>query len=56
MGRLLHYEYIKIYYRLIAVDLIKQKDLDADPKAIQQIEYVGQSKNVDDVNVSLCLS
>ena len=32
------------YYRLIAVDLSRQKELDADPKAIQQIEFVGQLK------------
>ena len=33
------------HYRLIAVDLIRQKELDADPKAIQQIEFIGQMKN-----------
>ena len=44
---LLDYDYIKIYYRLIAVDLIKQKELDADPKAIKQIEFVGQFKKLD---------
>ena len=42
---LLDYEYIKNHYRLIAVDLIRQKKLDADPKAIQQIEFVGQLEN-----------
>ena len=31
-------------YRLIATDLSRQKELDADPKAIQQIEFVGQLK------------
>ena len=29
------YDYIKIGYRLIAVDLSRQKELDAYPKAIQ---------------------
>ena len=33
-GCLLDYEYIKNHYRLIAVDLSRQKELDADPKAI----------------------
>ena len=33
-GCLLDYEYIKNHYRLIAVDLRQQKELDADPKAI----------------------
>ena len=34
-GCLLHYAYFKDNYRLIAVDLSKQKALDADPRAIQ---------------------
>ena len=33
--------FYKNHYRLIAVDLSRQKELDADPKAIQQIEFVG---------------
>ena len=32
-------------YRLIAVDLSKQKALDADPKAIQQILFTGKAPN-----------
>ena len=32
------------------VDLSRQKELDADPKAIQQIEFVWQLKNKDDIN------
>ena len=32
-------------YRLIAVDLSKQKALDADPKAIQQIIFTGEAPN-----------
>ena len=35
-GFLFDYDYIKNYYRLTAVDLSKQKELDSDPKAIQQ--------------------
>ena len=34
---LLDYEYIKNHYRLIAVYLRRQKELDADPKVIQQV-------------------
>ena len=34
-GCLLGYSYIKNNYRLIAVDLSRQKELDNDPKAIQ---------------------
>ena len=44
------YECIKNHYRLITVDLSRQKELDADPKAIKQIEFVGQLKNEDSVN------
>ena len=29
------------------MDLSRQKELDADPKAIQQIEFVGQLKKLD---------
>ena len=32
---------------LITVDLIGQKELDVDPKAIKQIEFVGQLKEQD---------
>ena len=36
-GFLLDYDYIKNHYRLIAVYLSRQKELDADRKAFQQI-------------------
>ena len=44
-GYLIDFEHIKNHYRLIAVDLNRQKELDADPKAVQQIEFVQQLKN-----------
>ena len=40
-GCLLDYPYFKNYYNLIAIDLSKQQKLDADPKAIQQINFTG---------------
>ena len=43
-GCLLDYSYVKENYKLIAVDLSKQKALDADPRAIQQINF---SANLD---------
>ena len=46
-GYLLDYDYIKNHYRLIVIDLSRQKELDADPKAIQQVEFVGQLKKLD---------
>ena len=36
----LDYDYIKNHYRLISAALGRQKELDVDPKAIQQIEKV----------------
>ena len=41
-GSLLHYYYFLKHYQLIAVDLSKQKELDADPRATQQIEFYGK--------------
>ena len=38
-GCLLDYQYFKNHYKLIAVDLSKQKELNADSRAIQQIEF-----------------
>ena len=38
---LLDYAYFKDNYKLIAVDLSKQKALHADPRAIQQIVFQG---------------
>ena len=37
---------------MIPVDLSRQKELDADPKAIQQIEFVGQLKKLDNTNAN----
>ena len=38
-GSLLDYDYFKKNYKLVAVDLFKQRELDADPRAIQQLEF-----------------
>ena len=40
-SRLLNYAYFKDNYKLFAVDLSKQKALDADSRAIQQILFQG---------------
>ena len=40
-GALLDYSYFKGYSKLIAIDLSKQQKLDADPNAIQQINFTG---------------
>ena len=36
---LLNYSYFKENYKMIAIDLNKQQVLDADPRAIQQINF-----------------
>ena len=41
-GCLLDYKYFKENYKLIAIYMSKQKELDADPRAIQQIEFKGE--------------
>ena len=38
-GSLLDFDYFKKHYKLVAVDLSKQKELDADPRAIQQTDF-----------------
>ena len=42
-GCSLDFAYFEKNYRLIAVDLRKQKPLDADPRAIQQIIFTGKA-------------
>ena len=44
VGCLLDYLYFKKYYKLIKINLSKQKKLEADPKAIQQIKL---TRNLD---------
>ena len=39
-GCLLDYPYFKENYKMIAIDLIRQNELDADPTAIQQINFI----------------
>ena len=41
---LLYYNYFKKSCQLIATDLSKQREIDADPRAIQQIEFIGMLK------------
>ena len=43
-------QYIKNHYRLTAVDLSRQKELDVDPKTIRQIELGRQLNNVNGTN------
>ena len=43
-GCLLDYDYFKKNCQLIVVDLSKQRKLDADPRAILQIDFIGMLK------------
>ena len=47
-GCLLDFTYFEKNYRLIAVDLSKQKALDADSRATQQIIFTGKIKATKD--------
>ena len=42
---MLDYNYFKDYYKMIVTDLSKQQALDADPKAIEQINVRGNLQN-----------
>ena len=50
---MLDYQYFKDHYNLIAIDLSKQKELDADSRAIQQIEFYGMLKTNSQVSTVL---
>ena len=52
-GCLLDYAYFKDNYRLIAVDLSKQKALNADPRAIQQIVFQGVVQGTNNTKIRL---
>ena len=41
-GCLLDYPYFKENYKMIAIDLIRQNELDVDPRAIQQINFTAK--------------
>ena len=38
-GSLFDFNYFNKHYKLVSVDLSKQKELDVDPRAIEQIEF-----------------
>ena len=54
-GCLLDYIYFKNYYKMIAVDLSKQQALDADPKAIQQINFTANLYRAGNTRIYLIL-
>ena len=52
-GCLLDYAYFKDNYRLTAVDLSKQKALDADARAIKQIVFQGLGREAAGTKIRL---
>ena len=50
---MLDYAYFKDNYKLTAVELSKQKTLDADPRAIQQIVFQGVVGGDDNTKIRL---
>ena len=50
----LDYAYFKDHYRLIAVDLSKQKALDVDSRATQQIVFQGVAEGANNTKIRLC--
>ena len=54
-GFLLDYSYFKDNYKMIAIDLSKQQALDADPRAIQQINFTANLDTAGNTKCSLLL-
>ena len=54
-GCLLDYPYFKDSYKMIAVDLSKQQALDADPRAIQQINFTANLDGADNTRIYFIL-
>ena len=54
-GCLLYYPYFVDTYKMIAVDLSKQQALDADPRAIQQINFTANLNRAGNTRVYFIL-
>ena len=52
-GCLLDYSYFKNYYKMITMNLKKQQALEADPNAIQQLNFTGNLARDEDVNTTM---
>ena len=50
---MLDYNYFKDFYKTIAIDLSKQQAFDADPKAMQQVNFTENSKKEGDKNAPM---
>ena len=54
-GCLLDYPYFKDIYKMITVDLSQQQALDADPRAIQQINFTANLDETDNTRIYFIL-
>ena len=54
-GCLLDYTYLKKYYKMVAIDLSKQQALDADPRAIQQINFTANLHRPGNTRISFLM-
>ena len=54
-GCLLDYPYFKDTYKMIAVDLSKQQELDVDLRAIQQINFIGNLDRAGNIRIYFIL-
>ena len=52
-GCLLDYPYFKENYKMIAKDLSRQNELDADPRAIQQINFIANLDRAGNTTISI---
>ena len=55
IGCLLDYPYLKKYCQIVAIDLSKQKALDPDPKAIQEINFTENLDQAGNTTMTLIL-
>ena len=54
-GCLLDYTSFKKYYKMIAINLSKQQELDADPKAILQINFTAKLDRIEKTRIYFIL-
>ena len=52
-GCLLDYLYFKNYYKLFAIDLSKQQNLDANPKTIQKVNFTENLRRAEEATTIL---
>ena len=55
VGSMIDYRYFKDEYKVIGIDLSRQRVLDADPRAIQQINFKGVVRSWFSIEISYIL-